>query len=89
MACILIISDATDLTTSHERLAIRSIFTKGRAFLWPRGTNTPFPEERHPFDAQAPSISLINSHLRCAPVCISVALRSKINVIGLGEVNWS
>ncbi|GIZ03353.1 hypothetical protein CEXT_679461 [Caerostris extrusa] len=58
---------------------------------------TPPSPKRDPLDAQAPSISLINSHLqtatglssRCAPVCISVALRNKINVIGRGEVNQS
>ncbi|GIY47181.1 hypothetical protein CDAR_602581 [Caerostris darwini] len=61
MACILIISDATNLTPSPERLAIPSIFTKSRAFLSARGTNTPLP-----LDSQAPSISLIHSHLQPA-----------------------
>ncbi|GIY47178.1 hypothetical protein CDAR_602551 [Caerostris darwini] len=64
-ACILIITDATHLTSSPERLAIQSIFTKSRAFLWARGTSTPFPK-RDPLDAQAPSISLIHSHLQPA-----------------------
>ncbi|GIZ03358.1 hypothetical protein CEXT_679501 [Caerostris extrusa] len=45
--------------------AIHSIFTKSRAFLWARGTNTPVPE-RDPLHAQAPSISLINLHLQPA-----------------------
>ncbi|GIY98290.1 hypothetical protein CEXT_27581 [Caerostris extrusa] len=66
MASILIISDATYLTSSPERLAIHSIFTKSRAFLWARGTNAPFPEDRDPLSAQALSISLIHSHLQPA-----------------------
>ncbi|GIZ03352.1 hypothetical protein CEXT_679451 [Caerostris extrusa] len=63
----------------------------------PLGTwnKRPPSPKRDPLDAQAPSISLINLHLqpakglssRSAPVCISVALRNKINVIGRGEVN--
>ncbi|GIY47173.1 hypothetical protein CDAR_602511 [Caerostris darwini] len=50
----------------------------------PLGTwnNTPFPERETPFNAKAPSISLIHSHIqpktsRCAPVCISIAFRNK------------
>ncbi|GIZ03356.1 hypothetical protein CEXT_679491 [Caerostris extrusa] len=99
MACILIFSDATHLTSSPERLAIHSIFTESRAFLWARGTNAPLPrrETSPTLSAQALSISLIHSHLQPAtgafmsvrPVCISVAFRSKINIIGQGEVNQS
>ncbi|GIZ03351.1 hypothetical protein CEXT_679441 [Caerostris extrusa] len=65
MACILIISDATHLTSSPERLAIHSIFTESRAFLWARGTNAS-PKRDPPLCAQAPSISLINSYLQPA-----------------------
>ncbi|GIZ03354.1 hypothetical protein CEXT_679471 [Caerostris extrusa] len=87
LPCILIISDATHLTSSPERLENINSQRVG-PILW--GVEQTPPSRREaPICAQAPSISQINSIFnlrrafssRCCPVCISIAFRCKINVV--------